>query len=83
MTALLQLTTSSRSFKHLNLIERGLIFALLNEKRSIRYIAKQLNRNPATISREIKRGTTKQLRSNITIRWYNKILTATLIFMIK
>ena len=66
MTVPLNLTTSARSFKHLNLIERGMIFALLKEKRSIRYIARQLNRNPATISREIKRGTTTQLRSNLT-----------------
>jgi IS30 family transposase len=43
-----------------------MIFALLKEKRSIRYIARQLQRNPGTISREVKRGTTTQLRSNLT-----------------
>jgi len=43
-----------------------MICALLKEKRSIRYIANQLQRNPGTISREVKRGTTTQLRSNLT-----------------
>ena len=43
-----------------------MIFALLKEKRSIRYIAQQLHRNPGTISREVKRGTTTQLRSDLT-----------------
>ncbi|SFE14659.1 Helix-turn-helix domain-containing protein, partial [Thermoanaerobacter thermohydrosulfuricus] len=49
-------TTKNRSFKHLSSYERGEIYALLKEGRSIRYIAKKLNRSPSTISREIKRG---------------------------
>ncbi|SDF46693.1 helix-turn-helix domain-containing protein, partial [Sporolituus thermophilus] len=61
-----QCTTSARSFEHLNAYERGIIKALLGEKRSIRYIARQLGRHPSTISREIKRGTVKQRRSDLT-----------------
>ena len=66
MTVQAQHTITVRSFTHLALQERGMIFALLKEKRSIRYIAQQLHRNPGTISREVKRGTTTQLRSDLT-----------------
>ena len=55
-----------RTFKHLNAYERGMIKALLKEGKSINYIAKELKRAPSTISREIKRGTTIQLRSDLT-----------------
>lgn len=57
--------TPIRSFKHLKLYERGEIYALLKEGKSIRYIAKKLGRSPSTISREIKRGTTLQLKSDL------------------
>lgn len=57
--------TPIRSFKHLKLYERGEIFALLKEGKSIRYIAKKLGRSPSTISREIKRGTVSQLKSDL------------------
>jgi transposase, IS30 family len=63
MTVQSEHTTTARSFKHLSLSERGMIFALIGEKRSIRYIAKQMKRNPSTICREIQRGTTTQLRT--------------------
>ncbi len=59
--------TDRRNFKHLSPYERGNIKALLNEGKSINYIAKQLNRSPSTISREIKRGTTKQLKSSLEV----------------
>jgi IS30 family transposase len=59
-------TTSARSFKHLRHHERGMIYALIGEGRSLRYIAQQLTRNPSTISREVKRGTTTQLHSDRT-----------------
>ena len=62
MTVQSKHTTAARSFKHLALHERGMIYALLKEHRSIRYIASQLQRNPSTISREIQRGTTTQRR---------------------
>ncbi|AEF94088.1 Integrase catalytic region [Desulfotomaculum nigrificans CO-1-SRB] len=58
-------TTSVRSFKHLSVFERGQIAALLKEGKSQRYIAKKLGRSPSTISREIKRGTTTQRRSDL------------------
>ncbi len=54
-----------RSFKHLTVYERGQIAALYKEGKSIRYIAKQLCRAPSTISREIKRGTVTQLKSDL------------------
>lgn len=57
--------TPVRSFKHLKLYERGEIFALLKEGKSIRYIAQKLGRSPSTISREIKRGTVSQLKSDL------------------
>ena len=57
--------TTVRSFKHLSRYERGEIYALLKEGRSIRYIANKLNRAPSTIIREIKRGTTTPLRSGL------------------
>lgn len=57
--------TGTRKFEHLNSYERGIICALLNEGKSIRYIARQLGREPSTISREIKRGTALQLKSNL------------------
>ena len=57
--------TPIRSFKHLKSYERGEIFALLKEGKSIRYIAKKLGRSPSTISREIKRGTVSQLKSDL------------------
>ncbi|EGO63110.1 IS30 family transposase [Acetonema longum] len=58
--------TSARTFKHLSPYERGRMQALLQEKHSLRYIARQLNRHPSTISRELKRGTVTQLRSDLT-----------------
>lgn len=59
-------TTSARSFKHLSLIERSMIFALLREGYSLRHIARQLGRHVSTISREVGRGTTTQRRSDWT-----------------
>jgi len=58
-------TMKRRSFKHLNAYERGQIAALYKEGKSMHYIAKQLGRAPSTISREIKRGTVTQLRSDL------------------
>lgn len=66
MTVQSKHTTTARFFKHLGLSERGMIYALLKEGRSIRYIGQQMQRDPGTISREIKRGTTTQLRSDLT-----------------
>ena len=63
MTVQSEHTTTARSFKHLSLSERGAIFALIHENRSIRYIAKRLKRTPSTVCREIRRGTTAQLRT--------------------
>jgi len=57
MTVQSEHTTTARSFKHLSLSERGAIFALLHEKRSTRYIARQLKRSLSTVCREIQRST--------------------------
>lgn len=58
-------TTPVRSFKHLSTFERGQIHALLKEGRNQLYIADKLGRSPSTITREIKRGTTTQLTSDL------------------
>lgn len=58
-------TITVRSFKHLSPFERGQIAALLKEGQTQGYIAKKLGRSPSTVSREIKRGTTTQLKSNL------------------
>jgi len=57
--------TTVHSFKHLSVFERGQIAALLKEGKTKRYIAKMLGRSPSTISREIKRGTVTQMRSDL------------------
>lgn len=57
--------TTARSFKHLNPFIRGQIAALLKEGKSQRYIAKVIGYSPSTVSREIKRGTTTQMRSDL------------------
>jgi len=59
-------TTSSPRFKHLSQYERGEIFALLKEGYPVSKIAEKLGRHRSTIYREIKRGTTTQLRSDLT-----------------
>ena len=41
-------------YKHLTLSERVEIYALLKANKSIRKIAKELKRDPTTISKEIK-----------------------------
>ena len=38
---------------------------MLKEGRSMRYIARKLGRAPSTISREVKRGTVTQLKSDL------------------
>lgn len=58
--------TTKRRFKHLSVYERGQIAAFLKEGERLRYIAKKLGRSPSTISREIKRDTTIQIRSDLT-----------------
>lgn len=56
-------TTTIKSYHHLNEFERGKIEALHREKYSIRRIAKILERDPSTISREIKKHTVEQIDS--------------------
>ena len=52
-----------RSFKHIDQIERGQIYALVQEGKSITYIAKKLNRSRTTIYNELKRGATIQIKN--------------------
>lgn len=59
-------TTAARTFIHLSPYERGEIFALLREGQSQHDIAKILGRSVSSISREIKKGTTTQRKSNLT-----------------
>lgn len=53
-------TEGKPRYKILSLSERHTIWVLRNSKYGIREIARMINRNPSTISREIKRGTIKQ-----------------------
>ena len=52
-------------FKHLKEQERWVIEKLLYENCSITYIAKVINKDKSTVSREIKRGTITILNSNL------------------
>ncbi len=54
--------TNKASYKHLNFAERVRIEVLLNEGYNKAYIAKELRRHKTTISNEIKRGTTTQIK---------------------
>lgn len=54
-------STQSTHYQHLSPTERGQIEALHRQNMGAREIARQLNRNPATISRELARGTTTQM----------------------
>jgi IS30 family transposase len=49
--------------------ERGEIKALLREGYGVTAIAEKIGRNKGTVSREIKRGTTRQLNSDLTERY--------------
>jgi len=56
--------TMHRHFQQLQSFERGQIMAWLFAGWSYRQIARKLGRNVSPISREIKRGTTRQIGSN-------------------
>jgi len=55
---------TTNNYQQLSEAERGAIQAYHEEQYSIREIARKLNRNPSTISRELKRGTVRQLNSD-------------------
>lgn len=57
-------STSIRSFKHLTCYERGMIAALHSQGKSIKEIAVAIGHDRSTVWREIKRGTTTQMRSD-------------------
>ena len=52
----------TKQYIQLTLEERNQIHFMLWDKLSVREIARQLNRNPSTISREIKRNTPPLIR---------------------
>jgi len=54
-------TSNGRKYKHLNGADRCTIEVLLKDKQKVSKIARLLNRDRATIYREIKRGTVRQL----------------------
>jgi len=64
-----------RRFKHLSEAERGIIEKLLELGYSIREIARELCRSASTISREVKRGTTTQMRTDLST--FEKYFTQT------
>jgi IS30 family transposase len=57
-------TTDKRSFKHLTAFDRGRIAALREEGKSMQAIADAVGCNKSTISRELKRGTVTQMKSD-------------------
>ncbi|WP_341780010.1 IS30 family transposase [Levilactobacillus sp. HBUAS70063] len=56
--------TTIHNYQQLSEAERGAIQAFHEDHYSIREIAKRLHRSPSTISRELKRGTVRQLNSD-------------------
>jgi len=48
------------SYTHLTLVERETIEELLQEEKSLRCIAREIGRNPSTISRELQRNSTSR-----------------------
>lgn len=54
--------TTKTSYSHLSEVERGKIEAFLSEGLKPAEIARRLGRNRSTLSREIKRGTVKQVK---------------------
>lgn len=54
--------TTKQPYCHLSEVERGKIEAFLSEGVKPAEIARRLGRSRSTISREIKRGTTKQVK---------------------
>lgn len=57
-------TTGPRCFKHLTIVDRGAIKALRAEGYTLQKIADHLGFHKSTISRELKRGTVRQRKSN-------------------
>lgn len=62
-------TKTIKKYKHLNKTERENIERWLKEEKSKSEIARLLDRNRSTITREIKRGTVTQIK---TINGYDK-----------
>jgi IS30 family transposase len=58
--------TMTHHYQQLQSYERGLIMARQSDGWSCRQIARELHRNPSTISRELKRGTVRQIGPNQT-----------------
>ena len=56
------MSTTKQPYCHLSEVERGKIEAFLSEGVKPAEIARRLGRSRSTISREIKRGTTKQVK---------------------
>ena len=58
--------TKKRSFKHLTVFQRGQIQALLEEGVPKARIARSVGISRSTLYNELKRGTVKQLKSDLT-----------------
>jgi len=66
--AQIQHTTATKSFKHLELHQRGMIAAYHDQGLSTRQIGDKIGCSHATVSRELRRGTVKQRNSDLTER---------------
>ena len=58
--------TKERTFSHLTPYDRGRIGALREEGKTLQAIAKVIGCHKSTISRELKRGTVTQRKSDLT-----------------
>lgn len=61
-------STTKRTFTHLTAIHRGQIQALHNQGKTLQDIADEIGCHKSTISRELKRGSVTQRRSDLTER---------------
>ena len=67
----------ARNYKQLSMEEREIIQTGLWEKKSLRTIARELGRSPATLSRELQRNSVRNtLRSSETLRYLPRVAHA-------
>lgn len=57
-------TTNKRTFKHLTEYDRGIIYAMHKHGKSLQAIADEIGCHKSTISRELKRGSVKQMKTD-------------------
>ena len=56
-------TTNKRTFKHFTEYDRGIIYVMHKHGKSLQAIADEIGCHKSTISRELKRGSVKQMKT--------------------